>query len=102
MTFWRFSDGTVIHLGGRVKGESPFAQEMRAAFGRDGLKVHLWPLPSQATLLDKNNLTHMHLTLFEAARQAGVKITKKPDNIPAPPPPPWGKSNEREEDRIVH
>lgn len=27
---WRFSDGTVVHLGGTVEGESPFAEDLRA------------------------------------------------------------------------
>jgi hypothetical protein len=99
---WRFSDGTVVELGGKVEGPSLFAQRLRAEIadaeaGEPGaLQVHIWPQPSEAKPVDLNDtaLVHAWLTreLDHLNRISGivVRLRAKPENIPALPPPPWG------------
>lgn len=54
---WHFSDGTVAHLGGKIEGETFFAQELRRAV-RDGPRIPDGPIPSGSHPADLDNPSH--------------------------------------------
>jgi hypothetical protein len=93
---WRFSDGTVVELGGNVAGSSLFAQTLRDDIASGRAVVQIWPPPGGDVSLDVNDLGHLHQWLTEQiaywnrVRNVVIRMRSKPDNIPALPAPPWG------------
>ena len=59
MTTWRFSDGTVAHLGGEIEGDTLFAQELRAELAHGDTLIELGATPSEAVKLDTRSTAHM-------------------------------------------
>jgi hypothetical protein len=93
MTSWRFSDGTIVHLGGEVEGSSLFAQELRRELEQPDLEVQIWPHPNPGVPLDRNDLalldTWLHLEMERPFRAwLGLGFLERPENIPPLPPPP--------------
>jgi hypothetical protein len=92
MTIWRFSDGTVAHLGGEVEGASLFAQQLREVLGQPDLQMELGPSPGPLVAVDLSNpsvFDHL-LTVFTLAPSyaGAVSITERPRGIPPLELPP--------------
>jgi hypothetical protein len=83
---WEFSDGTVVHLGGKVEGDSLFAQLTRETFedcGKDyGPTVDDGPIPGPTVPMDPNNAHHVDVWLRNTARCLRVGIVSAPDVPP--------------------
>jgi hypothetical protein len=96
---WEFSDGTTVALGGIIEGASVFAQRLRSDLRR-GVKVSIWPPPGGTVPLDVNDAALVDTWLGDElrwrqnARKLDLSMTKRPDGIPALPPPPWDSSND--------
>lgn len=103
MTIWRFSDGTVVHLGGEVEGGSLFAQELREALA-DRPGVQIWPNPQRGVSLDVNDIALMDAWVRQEMTRPyrsslGLRLVEAPKDVPALPPAPGTKR--REEDGII-
>lgn len=96
---WRFADGTTVELGGNVEGPKLFAQWLRMELDQRKT-ISIWPLPSGSIPFDKHDPAHLDHMLGYLSRQKGVKLTDRPDDIPALPPPPWG--DEPADEALVH
>ena len=83
---WQLSDGTVVHLGGKVEGESLFARLARDAFerarGGDGPLHDEGPVPGKLVPLDVNDAHHIDVWLSSKAACLGVSVVTSPD-VPA-------------------
>lgn len=80
---WTFSDGTVVHLGGKVEGESILAKFVRRAFdecraGR-GPMVDDGPAPGPMVRLDVNNAHHLAVWLENTANCLRVGVVSAPE-----------------------
>lgn len=60
---WVFDDGTVVHLGGKVEGNSPLAKSLRQDVAKVGtenpLSVQLSARPSPWVAVDLRNPLHV-------------------------------------------
>jgi hypothetical protein len=96
---WRFSDGTTVELGGKVEGATLHAQRLREQLER-GVRVSIWPPPGGDVDLDVNDPALVNAWLdqdlewWRRVRGLSLRITERPDNIPALPPPPWADQPE--------
>jgi len=104
MTEWRFSDGTVVRLGGDAEGDSAFADELRhdVALVRAGmtLPVSVYVEPGGSVPLDVDEPYLVHRWLRDAARCHGVEMTGAPEPEPAAPPDPRGNLGEFDPSKI--
>ena len=97
---WRFSDGTVVELGGKVEGPSLFAQELRQSIADPETQVAIWPEPDGKVSLDVNDAAILHawledqISYWNRVRNVVIRLRAKPDNIPALPTPPWADEPE--------
>lgn len=93
---WRFSDGTVVHLGGVVDGDSAFAREVRQELARPDVEVSIWPLPGGSVPLDKNDPALLNAFLWDSSyipRQRGeLELVDAPDVPDLPPDPRPGEN----------
>ena len=91
---WAFSDGTTVALGGNIEGASVLAQRLRSDLA-GGVMVSIWPEPGGRVPLDPNDAALLDAWLSheidwrQYARKLDITMTKRPDGIPALPPPPW-------------
>lgn len=98
-TFWRFSDGTVIVLGGEVAGTSKFALGLRREL-REGAHVTIWPQPAPVLDVDPNDVAMMNAWLdhqVDVAQRCdglSIEVTARPANIPPLPPAPYKNSDD--------
>lgn len=96
MSAWRFSDATVVELGGKVEGPSLFAQSLRAKIEDGDAYAVVWPMPSSPHVVDVNDAALVHawleqeLDLWNRVSNVVIRMRSKPADIPALPPPPWG------------
>jgi hypothetical protein len=88
---WRFEDGTTVELGGNVDGAKLFAQWLRLELAE---RKMVFPHPPSAPGIpfDPNDPALLDNLLGYLARARNVKLTERPDGIPALPPPPWDDS----------
>lgn len=91
---WKFSDGTVVHLGGDVEGGTQFAQELRTLVSSPKTLVPVWPIPSEGLALDVNDAAILDCFLrHEVSRGTRswmlLELVDAPE-VPDLPPPPWG------------
>lgn len=79
---WEYSDGTKVELGGRIIGDSPFAQDLRRILPLDW--VELGPHPSPSVPLDPSDATHLDVWLNGMAwiYRAETRLVRRPKNIP--------------------
>lgn len=75
MSEWRFSDGTIVRLGGEVEGASLFAQELRESLG-EVTELEFGPCPSPLIPFDKWNPDHMAHYLTGQLAQPGRRFLK--------------------------
>lgn len=83
MTTWKFSDGTIVRLGGDVEGGSLLAQELREYMPR----VTEVPAPigsAHEEAFNMNDPRHVALYLQQAVAEHGgdVKIIQGPEALP--------------------
>lgn len=89
---WRFSDGTVVHLGGKVEGNGALAkqllgeQEVERELHRP-ITVNVRPQPTSGVDLDVNNPRHVNNWACRGARRVGVELVSAPVLPPDPNPP---------------
>jgi hypothetical protein len=80
---WRFSDGTVVRLGGVIEGDGPMARALRGdlermAAGRP-VVVNVAPHPGGDDPLDVGDPYHVHQWLGQTLRGlTGVQLTAAP------------------------
>ncbi len=85
---WVLSDGTVIHLGGEVEGDSPIAKVLRRELSPPYRLMPVHPIPSGAVPLDPNNPHHLAEAISDATRchEGGrVGVVSAPE-MPKPEP----------------
>lgn len=86
MTTWELSDGTKVHLGGKVEGESTLALLLRqeSEDARDGRppSVFLEPMPCAPTPMDMDNAQHVNQWVRNTARCLRVAVLSAPDVPP--------------------
>lgn len=93
MMQWKFSDGTVVSLGGDVEGSTLFAQELRGDIAApERVTVELTPIPGYGTRLNPNDpaLLDAYLRNEVAApfrRWMMLSLVTAPENIPPLPIP---------------
>jgi hypothetical protein len=66
---WKLSDGTVVHLGGLIEGESSVAERLRNAVALIALGLEPFDLDDSA---------QMHAWVHECAQRAGMKVVESP------------------------
>lgn len=77
---WELSDGTVVHLGGQVEGDSRVAKFLaRDLDVRNRRRILLHPIPCGDEPLDPNNPYHVRETVHTAVRCLGVALVSEPD-----------------------
>jgi hypothetical protein len=86
---WRFSDGTVVRLGGVVEGVSAFAQRLRDDLERLAEdfrppEVAVGPMPAPLEKLDPQNAYHVNAWVMESADRHIIT----PVSVPTLPPLP--------------
>jgi hypothetical protein len=102
---WRFSDGTTVELGGKIEGATLHAQRLREQLEREP-RVNIWPPPGGDVALDVNDPAHVNAWLeqdlewWRRVRGVELRITERPKDIPALPPPPWADQPEPPADAI--
>lgn len=90
---WRFSDGTEVEPGGKIRGDSVFAERLRAWLPL--ASVTIWAQPSSAVDVDPNDTGLLNAWLDEMLDRENrieenrVKLTERHDEISPLPPPPW-------------
>lgn len=86
---WELSDGTRVHLGGRVEGESFLAKFLRRDMskGPKGPLVYPDAMPSPGVTLDVNDPWHVNSLVTDVARCRGVAVVSAPHVEPIPGPP---------------
>lgn len=90
---WKFSDGTVAHLGGKIEGASLFAQELRAELATGEAGVAIWP-PNDGLPLDTSDPALFDAWLRQELTRPYrkwmmVELLESPKDIPPLPTPPW-------------
>jgi len=90
---WRFSDGTVAHLGGEIEGASLFAQELRAALADPPVGVQIYGGPGGGAWLDVNDAALFDAWLSQEMsrpfrRELSLRMTERPDDVPELPADP--------------
>jgi len=90
---WRFNDGTVAELGGRITGASTFARELREDLERRRAGVQVHPGPGGGAWLDVNDAALFDAWLRQEAarswrRELQLELVEHPDpkDLPALPP----------------
>lgn len=88
MTHWELSDGTVVHLGGKVEGGSPLAAKLRTAAndakaGAPDL-LCIGPQPGYRELLDLDNAQLVNVWVRQQAARAGVFVRRAHEVEPWP------------------
>ena len=83
---WNLSDGTVVHLGGKVEGDTALARELQhdSKLAKAGTPPYVMTLPPpghEALRLD--DAWHVHCWVNAAARRHGALVTGAP-NVQAP------------------
>jgi len=77
---WQYIDGTVVHLGGKVEGDSLFARLARDTFERAGTEDGpLHCSVGEDVPLDTHNPHHVDVWLSDTARCLGVLAIATPD-----------------------
>lgn len=97
---WTFSDGTVLHIGGKVDGESPLAMKLKqqadeASLGRPHAVQALPPPGLQ--LLNVDDPWHVHVWAHEEALRAGIAISDAPT---AQAPSEWNEPESADENAL--
>lgn len=90
MAEWAFSDGTILHSGGAVEGDSALAESLRrdveASKGRFPPKVAVAPLPDGYWPLDAELDFTLHALAQETASRNQAIVTTayaEGDDVPA-------------------
>lgn len=101
---WRFSDGTTAELGGKVEGDSLFAQELRADLVENRCGVQLYDGPGGGKWLDRNDAALFDAWLKQEMtrpfrKELKLRMTERPEGIPPVPPDP--RKPPTEEDALV-
>jgi hypothetical protein len=83
---WRFSDGTIAELGGKIEGDTVFAQELRAALVEDRCGVQLHDGPGGGEWLDRENPMLFDAWLKQEMnrpfrRELKLRMTERPEGI---------------------
>jgi hypothetical protein len=79
---WKFSDGTIVRLGGVVEGDSAFADRLRTELellplGR-AKSVCVDPHPTSGVTLDPSDPRHVEIWTDDLARFYDVSLTSGP------------------------
>ena len=86
MTPWKLTDGTVVHLGGKVEGDSSLAALLRTAASRvtKGAPdlISVGPQPGSWERLDLSDAQLVNIWVRTAADKARVGIVSAPDVEP--------------------
>jgi hypothetical protein len=90
---WRFSDGTVVELGGNVEGATYFAQAIRSLIADPRTHVAIWPEPTETVPLDVDDpaiFDRFLRTEMGAPNRSWMmlELLEAPE-VPALPDPPW-------------
>lgn len=90
---WRFSDGTIAHLGGEIEGASLFAQELRAELEQPWVGVQTRPMPADGAKLNKNDPALFNAWLRQEMgkpyrKEQKLRLAEVPKGIPALPVEP--------------
>jgi hypothetical protein len=82
MNTWELSDGTKVHLGGKVEGVSLLAEFLRrgAAEAEEGHGPRIYdePLPSESVPVDMSNARHVDIWVNDAAHCMGAIVVSAP------------------------
>lgn len=102
---WRFSDGTIAHLGGEIEGASLFAQELRSELDEKRVGIQLYPGPGGGAWLDRNDPAQFDAWLEQERirpfrRAFTLRIIERPTDIPALLPDPR-KFGDLPEDALI-
>lgn len=86
MTPWKLTDGTVVHLGGNVEGDSPLAAQLRTAAneakrGSPGT-LCIGPPPGSRAVLDLDDAQLVNVWVRQVADRAGVAVYSAPNVEP--------------------
>jgi hypothetical protein len=88
---WVFSDGTTVHLGGKVQGTSALAQAIRMdvswSKGGDRVPVRVHPNPAPPDTLDLDDPQLVDAWLTNWSVRTDVSITSAPEVEPFPEEP---------------
>jgi hypothetical protein len=83
---WELSDGTEVHLGGRVRGTSELAKAIRAdvlaARGGHLVPVQVEAPPSKPRRLDLDDAQLVHEWLLAACVRADATVSSAPELEP--------------------
>lgn len=89
---WKFSDGTMVGLGGTVLGASAFAAELREHV----LNARIYPHAPPCSMIDVDPRNAAQLDCWLTERlDIAVRIDKldlkleRPEHVPPMPAPPW-------------
>jgi hypothetical protein len=79
---WRFAEGTVVHLGGNVEGDSPWADELRrtvvAARRGWGPTVFMEAQPSDGEPMNVDDPDHVDQWLRDLERCLDMTLAEVP------------------------
>lgn len=104
---WRFSDETVVRVGGNVEGASLFAQELREALADDPVLVAIWPEPAGGVELNRTDPALLDFWLREQMkkpyrRALGLRLLEAPADLLPLPPAPVDEDDEPADEAAVY
>ena len=91
---WRFSEGTSVELGGKVRGASDWADRLRQRL--PAARVEVGPRPSPSVEVDPSDATLLDAWLVSESRlwpwRSLVTLESRPDGIT--PLPEWQRPDD--------